>query len=709
MVRYKGKKHSIVYHLTRLILGIIILQTLLFSAILIEGGVIEQAEENTYQLFSDKVSNRKDYVQREMKANWTNFDPYLSNIAKIIPRSGSDTEDYFRGVITELIAALRTTQVTGAYVILLPEGDNVPRCPALYIRDYDPVMNAYGNDDLYMVYGPSELAKQHKIPLDQTWQYNFSITQGNSEFIKKPYEAATIASQATFLGYWSKPFKLNEADVSVIAYSIPFFDSHGELRGVFGIEITLNYLAKFFPATELQAQDSLGYLIAFSTVGENMTPIVMGGALQQRMIKKDNPLVLTPVKKDKNIYQIENHNGKEDLYAAVEKIGLYPFNTPFENEQWHLIGIMREDYLLRATSRIKNIIAISLFVAIVIGAIGGTLISFRVSKPIVSLAGQVKESEKKHELTFTPTGLTELDELSQSVQTANRLMVEAASRLTKIVDQFGLPIGAFEWNRKLGRIFMTDNFLSILNVSRSPEAFYHDQNAFFSMLHAVLNNPESDETDVFAMEGDVKRWIRYKQSENEETVIGIVMDVTDEIQEKKQIKRERDYDPLTSLLNRKGFQWEYEVWRRNADSRVSALIMFDLDNLKHINDCYGHKWGDQLILTAVEQLKTIAPPNHMLLGRRSGDEFVLLLYDYDEKKEIIQTMEAFYKALPMMPVVYPDGTALPVAISGGIMWITPLKLTYDELLHFADEALYVAKRTRKGYFVVSQAFADDRS
>ena len=709
MVKHKEKKRSIVYQLTRLILGIIILQTLLFSAILIEGGVIEQAEENTYQLFTDKVSNRKDYVQREMKANWTNFDPYLSNIAKIIPRSGLDTEDYFRDAVTELIAALRTTQVTGAYVILLPDGDNVEKCPALYIRDYDPVMNAYGNDDLYMVYGPSELAKQHKIPLDQTWQYNFSVTEANEDFIKKPYEAATIASQAMLLGYWSKPFKLNKADVSVIAYSIPFFDSHGVLRGVFGIEITLNYLAKFFPAAELQAQDSLGYLIAFSNVGGDMIPIVMGGALQQRMIEKDRPLLLTTAKKDKNIYRIENHNGKEALYAAVEKIGLYPYNTPFENEQWFLIGIMREDYLLNATNRIKNIMLISLLAAIIIGSIGGTLISFRVSKPIVSLASQVKESDKKHELTFAPTGLSELDELSQSVQTANRLMVEAASRLTKIVDQFGLPIGAFEWNHKLGRIFMTDNFLSIMNISRSPDEFYRDHVAFFSMLHAALHTPEIDETDVFAIDGEVKRWIRYKQSENEETVIGIVMDVTDEIQEKKQIKRERDYDPLTSLLNRKGFQWGFDQWRKDADGRSSALIMFDLDNLKAINDRYGHKWGDQLILTAVEQLKTIAPPDHMLLGRRSGDEFVLLLYGFDGKKSIIEKMETFYESLPMRPVIYPDGTALPVAISGGLMWVSPVKLTYDELLHFADEALYVAKRTKKGHFVVSQAFTDERS
>ena len=706
MIKFKGKKRSIVSWLTRLILGIIILQTLLFSAILIEGGVIKQAEENSFQLFSDKVINRKDYVQREMKASWTNFDPYLANIAQKLPSTSSKTEDYFGDSITELIAALRTTQATGAYIILLPHGENVEKCPALYIRDYDPVMNASGNDDLYMVYGPSELAKQYKIPLDQTWQYHFGLTKDNEAFIKKPFEAATIASQATLLGYWSRPFKLNDADVPVITYSIPLFDNYGKLRGVFGIEITLNYLAKFFPAAELQAQDSLGYLIAFSNENGDLIPIVMGGALQQRMIEKNHPLKLTLAKKDRNIYRIENHSGKEALYAAVEKIGIYTHNTPFENDQWHLVGIMREDHLLNATKRIQNILLLSLLAAIVIGSIGGTLISFRVSKPIVSLAGQVKDSDKKQELTFAPTGLMELDELSQAVQTANRLMVEAASRLTKIVDQFGLPIGAFEWNHKLGRVFMTDNFMTILGVCSSSNVFYDDHSAFFSMLHEVLVKPESDETDVYEITGEKKRWVRYKQSENEETVTGIVMDVTDEIQEKKQIKRERDYDPLTALLNRKGFQWEFEAWRHQAKSHESALIMFDLDNLKSINDRYGHKWGDQLILAAVDHLKKIAPQHHMLVGRRSGDEFVLLLHGYERKSDIIALMEAFYQALPLAPVIYPDGQAIPVAISAGLMWITSEEMTYDELLHFSDEALYVAKRTKKSYFVVSQAFAD---
>ena len=88
MAKYKWHKNSIVLKFTMLIIGIIVVQTLLLGGILILGGVIEEAEHNAYLLFHDKVNNRKDYVQREMKNNWTNFDPYLSSITKSISEIG---------------------------------------------------------------------------------------------------------------------------------------------------------------------------------------------------------------------------------------------------------------------------------------------------------------------------------------------------------------------------------------------------------------------------------------------------------------------------------------------------------------------------------------------------------------------------------------------------------------------------------------------
>ena len=695
-------KNSIVFKFTMLIIAIIAVQTLLLGGSLILGGVIDEAENNAYMMFHDKVNNRKDYVHREMKNNWTNFDPYVESIVASISDEKIVTDSFFKQNVPGLIQMLRTTQATGVFVILTPNGIDGNAFPALYLRDYDPLMNSYGVDDIYMVYGPSSLAKEAKLPLDQTWKYSLTLNSDNRDFVTKPFENAVISRQANLLGYWSKPFKLDNSDVSIITYSMPLFDQMGYLKGVIGIEITLNYLAKFFPAAELQPQDSLGYLIAYSDdEGEHLSPLVMSGALQKRMIDENQNLDVRVVDEDKRIYQIQNHLGKEKLYASIEKVGLYQYNTPFENEQWYIVGIMREDYLLSYAYRIKQILIISFGLSLLIGAVSGVFVSLRFTRPIVSLANQVRGSEKTKVFSLNRTGLRELDELSTAIETSNKLMLESASRLSRVVDTFRIPICAFELNHELKHVFVTDNFVKVMGIDLEEGVEHMTYDAFVLLLTQLFTKLEPEEVDVYQVSEEPLRWIRYRKTENGVSTIGVLFDVTESILEKKEIIRDRDHDPLTQLLNRKGFHYLFDKWRYEAEANVSALIMFDLDNLKRINDNYGHKWGDQYIIEAVERLKTITAPEHFILGRRSGDEFVLLLHDFESKAALIETVETFFNKLHEKPLTFPDGKIYPVSLSGGIMWIDSDELSYDELLHFADEALYVAKRNKKGSYQVS--------
>lgn len=700
MKQLKYHSSSIVYKLTQFILGIIILQTLLFGTILIRGGVIREAKSNAYQLFYEKTSGRKDYLQREMKNKWTNFAPYVSNIAKLFNGKNQmyDNNLFFNEAISELISIIRTTQVTGAYIILEGENSDSKKMPAMYLRDYDPIMNSYSDDDIYMVYGPSDLAKKLKMPLDQNWRCTFEATDENSDFIRKPYDKASFTDKADLLGYWSKPFKLQPEDISIITYSMPLFDDAGILMGIIGIEINLNHLDKYFPAAELQPQDSLGYLIAYSNDnGKTMSPIIMGGNLQRRMIDENAPLSLEAVDEDKNIYLINEHKGKEKLYASIEKINLYQYNTPFEDEMWYLVGIMRGDHLLSYANSIKQILWISLFVALLLGGVCASMASMQMSRPIVKLAQQVENSNKLKTLKLNPTGLFELDELSHAIEIANKRTLESASRLAKIVELFELPIGAYEINHEDNTVFVTNNFYSIIGQENDNNMTEIDAEKFGSILEDAFSSPAADEKNVYEI-GEGGKWIRFNQTKQGNVTIGVVLDVTDEILEKRQLMRERDHDPLTMLFNRKGFQWSYENWKRSSTCGEAALIMFDLDNLKSINDTYGHKWGDYFILTGVNYLKDIAPESNAILGRRSGDEFVLLLHGFESKDEIRNCMDSFYKKLECERMELPDGKSVPVRISAGLMWIEGDEFSYDELLNFADEAMYEAKRNHKGYY-----------
>ncbi|MBF4693471.1 sensor domain-containing diguanylate cyclase [Fusibacter ferrireducens] len=703
MAKIRWHKKSIVTRLTFFVVIIIVIQTVILVGSLITGGVLNQAEKNAYQAFYEKVNNRRDFVQREMKNRWTNLEPYLLPISKMISKEGVSTDAVFGEVVTELIAMLRTTQVSGVYMILDPNDITMDKYPALYLRDYDPVTNLDTNDDIYMICGPSDLAKRMKIPLDQTWQYNLKLTEENSDFYFKPYKNAPLTTKASYLGYWSKPFRLSKGDLPVLTYSMPLFDINGVLKGVIGVEITLNYLTQFFPASELQPQDSLGYMIAYKDhLNEFLTPIFMEGALQKRMISSTSPLDLSVVDENRNIYMLNKHEGVENIYASVEKIGLYQFNTPFEDEQWYIVGFMREDYLLNYVNRIKHILWMSLWISAIVGIFGGILVSYQVSKPIINLANQVRESDKSKIMRLKPTGLLELDELSSTMEFTNKLMLASASRLSRISEMFDVPIGAFEINLTTERVFVTDYFFSILEVEAHKKANLETKVGFIKLIDEILDNPEPDESDVYRLREDPPRWVKIKMIEDVDLMYGIIMDVTEEIREKNQIKLDRDLDPLTKLLNRKGFQWQFESWNKKDHFGEAALLMFDLDNLKIINDSYGHKWGDQYIIHAVEGLETITDNDHKLLGRRSGDEFVMLLYGFESKAAIRKCILNFYEKMGRQFIELPDGTQKTVAISAGIMWMDHPELSYDELLHYADEALYESKRHNKGRFTESQ-------
>ena len=698
-------QNTIVSKLTRLILGIVILQTLLIGTILITAGVIEQSEENAYQMFYDKVNKRKDYIQREMKNNWTNIDPYATNISKLLSGHELDKEysAFFSKASEELIPMLRTTQATGAFIVLIPEDRSFDEYPSLYLRDYDPIMNAYSDDDIYMVYGPPELARNLKIPLDQVWGYAIKGDTKDDDFIQMPYQSAEITSKATLLGYWSKPFKLKEDDVEIVTYSMPLFNSGGELKGIIGIELTVNYLTSFMPANELQPRDSLGYLIAYGKEDKSqIEPIIMGGALQKRMIDSNQALSLSIVDSDRNIHKIDSHNGEESLFAVVDEIGLYSNNTPFKSDRWFLVGIMREDYLLMHSNRIQQTLLLSLAIAIIIGAMGAFLISAQMTKPIVALVDEVKNAKQDKVLTLKHTGLMELDELSNAVVVANRRMLESATKLQKIVELTGLPMAAYEVDCQEKTIFITENFYALTNGPSEGGVGIDAYESFLLLINRLKEQVEEGEMDVYRLGVEPERWIRINEIKQNTNILGVVMDVTNEIVEKKKIQSERDQDPLTQLLNRKGFQYAFENWRSKEPNGTSALIMLDLDHLKTINDTYGHHWGDEYIVATVAHLKNMGSENHIITGRRSGDEFIVLLYDYATRDSILEAIDAFYSKLNQSLIRFPDGQMKPIRLSAGLTWVSGKSASYEDLLNLADEALYEAKRNQKGQYVVNE-------
>lgn len=148
-------------------------------------------------------------------------------------------------------------------------------------------------------------------------------------------------------------------------------------------------------------------------------------------------------------------------------------------------------------------------------------------------------------------------------------------------------------------------------------------------------------------------------------------------------------DPLTGLLNRRGFfeNGAREVARARRYGTPLAAIMLDLDHFKDINDTHGHAVGDQVVAhmaaRCVELLRQVD-----LLGRYGGEEFVLLLPGTTPEGALNiaeRLRRAFEDPLPVEPA------GLIVTLSLGVAALTDRTPDLEALLQAADRALYKAK------------------
>ncbi len=175
---------------------------------------------------------------------------------------------------------------------------------------------------------------------------------------------------------------------------------------------------------------------------------------------------------------------------------------------------------------------------------------------------------------------------------------------------------------------------------------------------------------------------------------GIKQDVTEEKRRLEALRRLAENDALTGLANRALYESRFLNRRcaRFAAAPLGALVLFDLDGFKHVNDRLGHLAGDACLRTFAERLSAHFP--HALLSARiGGDEFALVVDNQEPAPLVEQRVAAFLGAL-RAPIHW-HGQIFSIGATSGIA-TPPDPWAYDpeELFIRADAALYAAKRAR---------------
>lgn len=183
----------------------------------------------------------------------------------------------------------------------------------------------------------------------------------------------------------------------------------------------------------------------------------------------------------------------------------------------------------------------------------------------------------------------------------------------------------------------------------------------------------------------------YKNIEkNKDGIISVIRNIT----KRKVIEKNNIYlsfhDQMTKLYNRRYFENEIERYNKSRELPIS-IIVGDLDNLKYINDNYGHKIGDKY-LKEIARIFNISTRNEDIVSRIGGDEFAVVLPHANEEvaQSVIQRIKAEVKYFNGLRVL-PEN----LSVSLGLAIKSEYDIDLNEIFRIADRRMYIEKNKKK--------------
>lgn len=215
-----------------------------------------------------------------------------------------------------------------------------------------------------------------------------------------------------------------------------------------------------------------------------------------------------------------------------------------------------------------------------------------------------------------------------------------------------------------------------------------------NQIHDGSNSHGRHHTDLKTKHGDRVHMAWYhsklKLEKGDYQLITVALDITDRKRIEENLGHLANNDPLTGLYNRRRFTEEMEqvISTSHRYDHSSALLFFDLDNFKDVNDLSGHHAGDELLTRVAEVLRKESRESDVL-ARLGGDEFAVILKETNEIDALISA-KRFCKALNKVQIQVGPNTH-QVSSSIGVALYPEHGNDLKSVLANADMAMYKAK------------------
>lgn len=706
----KIKKKSIQFIILSYTLLLILIQSIFCTFIIFFSNVTDKLDDSNNFAFSNMVSYRISSLEELffMSNNTANYynevseqiNQFLSHkdiSVDILVSSDLLQNQVLQQISSVVLDSLRNSPANSCFMILDNQNtDSYKNC--IYLRDLEPLYNAQNHRDIVVKSGASSLMHDYGFTLDSFWTpkintdkyfpfYNDILASANEYPDLSPFE----------LGYFTPVFQLHSQDEPCIAYCIPLLDEKHRAYGVIGFDVTLDYLKTLLPHNEISFDKNASYLLAKELSDKSLEPILIDNEDQYPFFK-DTIIHIRSCLPEYDLYEIKQSFHQEKISMCMKQIHIYREESPYQNEKWVIAAIAHNNLLFHSSKQINKLL-LSYFLSLIIFTILCTLLlarRFRLSihSLMNDLANLSSGSTK-----FKKTNIFEFDELANAIEKQHIEIEQTSRKIATILDSSEIHFGILEIPKNTNRIFCNHIIFDILCLDdKSWENNYIARDEIIPKLvartHCFIKSHEQEDTFLYRTPDFSDKWLSIKHMQNSDSEIILFRDITEEIHSREVLMHERDFDVLTNLYNRRAFAREVTKILDNKNCTNGVLSIWDLDNLKYTNDTYGHDVGDKYICLLADTLKfDLNVPS--ICARLAGDEFTLFLYGAPNH-ELKEKLTQLHTLVMNQHLYLPDGKMISMSASAGMSCYTEDAPNYQELLRYADFAMYQIKKSSKG-------------
>ncbi|XKG79792.1 diguanylate cyclase [Vreelandella aquamarina] len=511
--------------------------------------------------------------------------------------------------------------------------------------------------------------------------------------------------------YVSEPFVGRASNVPLVLITVPRLDAEGRFAGFVGGVVSLNSggLFKRLGATRLGDKGFAAVATASGKILYHPNSNLVNGEIADLPL---NPLAQKA---------LDGWRGEGVGVLANGQVSLQAYDQVWPADWVVGLFLPTSQAYLPLSGFIYKLVGIWFLLALMMMPLLWWLLA-RILKPLEHLEAQIGEVGVGQRCQLELA--TNMQELQQVAETFNRVESERQQLVGHLQEREAFldsvlsatPQGMFVANFGGNITYMNPALLEILAIEAdTPTEAWMEQihpddrdgardmwlyslktgNDFVRQLRFIRSDKETLWLDIHA------RVVMLSKGGHSLGLVGVVKDITERRQQEALQRWEAEHDPLTGLLNRRGFDRRLEEAFADFQktSTPSALLLFDLDHFKPINDEGGHALGDEM-LRRIAQVVAWEVRRSDHVARQGGDEFGVLLPSCT-LTQAQRIAESLRQAVSEVSVTH-EGKEYTVTLSIGVTAFDESDDTVETALSRADAASYEAKGQGRDGVVVKQ-------